>query len=115
MKRWLKSANFVVVALICLLVLSGCADTAWPTWITGEPDDSVLNAPRIVGKPESLNDNTWPNLANIPPKPNDVTTPDEGKKQIQQMNADKAEAYKIRKSLATSPPIITAPLPYIRQ
>ena len=74
MKTLLKASSFWRFSrelLLCSMVgLSGCAQ--WldlpPSW-TGEPDESVVNAPREVGTPPNLGGEDWPNLADVPDKP----------------------------------------------
>ncbi|HAX91635.1 MAG TPA: hypothetical protein DCY07_05430 [Rhodospirillaceae bacterium] len=54
------------VFFCAVFLLAACADVRGPQWLTGEPDDSVLNAPRVVGSPSGLKDPSWPNLADVP-------------------------------------------------
>jgi hypothetical protein len=104
MKRPSKSAPILtIISVFCLLLQAGCAQTKWPTWLTGEPDDSVLNAPRIVGTPPSHNDPTWPNLGSVPDKPKDFSTYADRKQKIDQMEADKVEAEKERQRIESMP------------
>lgn len=95
-KRALKTASFPV--FLGLLLLAGCADTSWPSWLTGEPNDRVLHAPRAIGTPAGLKNKTFPNLATVPPKPADFSTAEERNRAIEEMNSDrlKADAAKAR-------------------
>jgi hypothetical protein len=71
MKRKVKSAlNRTGLVFFCAsFLLSGCADSKGPTWLTGEPDDAILKAePRVVGTPDGLKKQGWPNLADMPDK-----------------------------------------------
>lgn len=70
MKRDLKSAAILTKSAFFFLVffLASCADVRGPQWLTGEPDESVLNAPRVVGGPSGTSDASWPNLADVPDK-----------------------------------------------
>jgi len=53
-------------AILLFFLLVGCADTKWPTWISGEPGDDVLLAPRAVARPTPSADKAWPNLGDVP-------------------------------------------------
>ncbi|MFA6280229.1 MAG: hypothetical protein WC612_05510 [Bdellovibrionales bacterium] len=57
-----------LVFFFLTLFLSACADVRGPQWLTGEPDEPVLNAPRVVGVPSGASDQSWPNLADVPDK-----------------------------------------------
>jgi hypothetical protein len=99
MKPESKSALFYAcLAFLGFGLLSGCADTKWPTWLTGEPDESVLNAPRPVGKPENKNDESYPLLSSVPEKPKDFSTIPQREKEISRLSREKAEADQIRAS-----------------
>ncbi|MDD5586933.1 MAG: hypothetical protein PHY92_08270 [Alphaproteobacteria bacterium] len=100
----LKSAPFFAfLAILCLLLPAGCADTKWPTWFTGEPDESVLSAPRAVRAPPSLHDKSWPNLATVPGKPDDFTPLSEREEQIRKMERDREEARNIQEMIESEP------------
>jgi hypothetical protein len=63
-----------------LLVLSACADTEWPQWISGEPTKEQLNAykgPIPMPNPGTQG-KEWPNLADVPHHPK-VTLSEEKK------------------------------------
>lgn len=52
-------------------VLTSCADTPWPQWITGEPTREQLDAyqgPIPMPNPNS-DGKEWPNLADVPKRP----------------------------------------------
>lgn len=68
MKRESKSAsNLACLVFLCTtMLLTACADVRGPQWLTGEPDESVLNAPRVVAVPSGAKDTGWPNLADVP-------------------------------------------------
>ncbi len=70
MKRDSKSAAILTKSAFFFLVffLASCADVRGPQWLTGEPDESVLNASRVVGAPSGASDQSWPNLADVPDK-----------------------------------------------
>ncbi len=102
MMRKTKSAEIRTSLMIfCLMALTGCADSKWVSWLTGEPGDSVLNVPQAVGAPPSQNETGWPNLASVPPKPKDFSTPAFRRTTIRQMNAAKTEAEAIRQRVGT--------------
>jgi hypothetical protein len=113
----LKSACFsCLVAILCLLLLAGCADTPWPSWLTGEPGENVLNAPRVVGTPPSLHDKSFPNLATVPNKPDDFSTIAERREKIRKMTADREQAQTIRERIESEPPPAPdIPPPFQRQ
>ncbi len=58
-------------AILFALSLSGCADTEWPHWITGEPTREELNAYKgpIEMPAIDVADKRIPNLAEVPPSP----------------------------------------------
>jgi len=94
-----------------LIGLAGCADTAWPTWLTGEPDETILHAPRVVGTPSGRNDETWPNLGNVPSKPKDFSVETERQKQIRKLEKARAEAEAIKERVDQTPmpPTLASP------
>ncbi len=65
MKNESKSAGKRAIVCLCL-VLGGCADTPWPSWLTGEPDEAILSAPRVVARPSDTQEKPWPLLGEIP-------------------------------------------------
>lgn len=94
MKRELKSASKRIkpFLFLALFSLGGCADTPWPSWITGEPDEAVLNAPRAVMRPQSPAAKDWPSLADVPnkkPKFSDVL---ELQDQAERLRSDQLKA-----------------------
>ena len=99
----LKSAIFCAAQILCLLSLASCADTKWPTWVTGEPDESVTNAPRLVGTAPSHDLKKWRNLADVPAKPTDFSTVEARGTIIHDMTDDKNEAEALRQRVASEP------------
>lgn len=54
-----------------LLLLSACADTQWPQWLSGEPTREQLDAykgPIPMPNPDTQG-KVWPNLADVPARP----------------------------------------------
>jgi len=49
-----------------LMLTTACADVRGPMWLTGEPDESIFAAPRVVGTPRGASSQTWPNLSEVP-------------------------------------------------
>lgn len=94
MKADPKSARNRKLAMLFLFVapLCACADVRGPQWLTGEPDESVLSAPRVVGKPSGATKAAWPNLADVPVKKPDFTKPDARAKQVEDLTSDKLKA-----------------------
>lgn len=91
MKSESKSAGKRAIVFLCLL-LGGCADTPWPSWLTGEPDDAVLYAPRAVTRPSDTQEKPWPLLGEIPAdKPEFSKTADLIEK-AEEMQSDKLKA-----------------------
>ena len=103
--RTKSSTILTIMILLGSLLLTSCADTRWPTWLTGEPDESVLNAPRVVGKPSGALDKTYPNLASVPEKPKDFSTTSERKELISTLKQDKTEAQDVRERLEALPSV----------
>lgn len=91
------------------MLLSSCADTRLPPWLTGEPDDGVLNAPRVVGVPPSAHDTSFPNLSTVPDKPQDYSPKSVRDEMIGVMQDDKDEAHEVRERLEAIPSPEAAP------
>lgn len=98
------NARQKIVVMVFLLSLSACADTKWPTWITGEPDDSVINAPRIVRDAPSQDEQTWPSLASVPPRPKDFSTTNFRKNEVMKMQDDTIDANRIKQEVEGNNP-----------
>ncbi len=99
------------ILVLFLLVLGGCADTPWPSWLTGEPDESVLNAPRVVETPPATGERDWPNLASVPEKPDNYSSEARRRKLIKKLTAQrrKAEEIKERADETPMPPTLSPP------
>lgn len=54
-----------------LLLLSACADTEWPQWLSGEPSKEQLDAYKgpISMPSQDSSGKPWPNLADVPERP----------------------------------------------
>jgi len=104
MKQESKSARnrvcLILFLLSCGMTLTACADVKVPNWLTGEPDASVLNAPRVVEKPAPLAQKDWPNLSEVPdtkPKFSDLATRNEKSRDLKSDNLKaQAEMERIR-------------------
>jgi hypothetical protein len=96
----MKKLARIAAILLIPCVLAGCADSKWPTWITGEPDESVLNAPRAVAAPEGQTVPGWPRLASVPGRPKPFSTSGERRKTVERMTGEKTEAEVIRQGIA---------------
>ncbi|MDD2325550.1 MAG: hypothetical protein PHW63_06080 [Alphaproteobacteria bacterium] len=77
--------------MMCVF-LAACADMRGPQWLTGEPDESVLNAPRVVGKPSGATVKTWPNLADVPKEKPVFSTLKDRQEELVDLNSDKLKA-----------------------
>lgn len=69
-----------VLYCFMLLLVCACADTEWPQWLSGEPTRAELDAykgPIPMPNPDTTG-KTWPNLADVPNRPN-IILPDEKK------------------------------------
>lgn len=99
----LKARRGGFILALFLLVLSGCADAPWPSWLTGEPDESILNAPRVVETPSKTGEREWPNLANVPQKPVDYSTEPKRRRLIKKLTAQKRKAEEIKKRADETP------------
>lgn len=116
MRRWgqltiIRGRTLSFLALFGLTLLAGCAETKFPTWLTGEPADSVINAPRIVRVAPSRAVAGWPNLAEVPEKPKDFSPSGESQKQMKRMQDDKAESETLRQKIQAAPAPSLPPLP----
>ncbi len=106
MKNESKSAP-KSVSICFFLLLTSCADTPWPSWLTGEPDQAVLSSPRVVARPSDTQEKPWPLLGEIPAdKPKFSKTSDLAEK-AEDMQSDKlkarAEMERIRNIQITGP------------
>ncbi len=54
-----------------LLLVSACADTQWPQWISGEPTREQLDDHKgLIPMPDTdPRGKSWPNLADVPERP----------------------------------------------
>ena len=71
-----RNRSRTILFLLSCLMMSACADVRGPQWLTGEPDESVINAPRAVATPKGALKQEWPNLSEVPetkPKFSDST------------------------------------------
>jgi hypothetical protein len=115
MKSKSQSSFFTCVSsalLLCSILLSmtGCADTKWPTWITGEPGESVLNNPeRVVGSPPVAPKDKWPNLGDMPDKPQNFVPKKEWDSVEEQLNSDKIDADIAKSRMGATAPTFEPP------
>ncbi|MGE4350986.1 MAG: hypothetical protein AB7E52_02220 [Bdellovibrionales bacterium] len=86
-----RNAKYVQIFLGVFL-LAGCADTRLPSWLTGEPGQEVLTAPRVVSRPEGAAQKTWPNLAEVPEKKPVFTSAKERDKTAEELQSDRLKA-----------------------
>lgn len=81
----------LLIMITLLIALTACADVPVPSWMTGEPEDSVVTNARIIGEPSGRIDKTWPNLADVPVKPADLITLDAAHEDMKTLANDRAE------------------------
>lgn len=106
MKYPLTSALMLTLStLFGALGLTGCADTPWPSWLTGEPDRHVLQAPRLVGRPPSVGQATYPSLSQVPEKPKDLPSQAQQQVLIDQLSQDRQQAQEARQRLEALPTV----------
>ena len=74
-----------------------------PQWLTGEPDESVLNAPRVVGKPSGASIKTWPNLAEVPKEKPVFSDVKDRQEERLDLNSDKLKAQAERERIRNVP------------
>lgn len=80
-------------AALCCILLASCADTEWPRWITGEPTKAELqnyNGP-IIMPAEGSENKAWPNLADVPPRPDGLMPAAETENIRQELKQKNAE------------------------
>lgn len=82
--------TFVLFA--ALFFLSACSADLLPTWISGEPDEAVLNAPRAVTRAPAGADRPWPNLADVPESKPSVLSQDKAAGLTRRLVQDRQEA-----------------------
>ncbi len=90
------------------LLLAGCAETPWPTWISGEPGAEVLQAPRAVKRAENTQGKPWPALGDAPSEKPVFSKTNEMEEEADVLHSDrlKAEAAKERiESLSMPEPL----------
>jgi hypothetical protein len=97
--------------LLCsmLFLLASCAETKWPTWITGEPGDEVINAPRPVARPDNYKTEGWPNLADVPDMPTDLTPRSDWDDMQAEMTSEKIDALIAKGRMEATEPDFAAP------
>lgn len=92
-----------------LLLLSSCADTEWPQWISGEPTKEQLDAykgpiPMPDGKTEGK---SWPNLADVPQRPKVILPEQDKNALVAEMKKENAQGLaEIAAYNAANPPIV---------
>ena len=104
----------MLFALCC--ILSACADVKVPTWLTGEPDDSIYAAPRVVSAPSPQKREGWPNLADVPEKKPVFTKQELRTDRTEELNSQRlqgqAEMERLRNiRMDEAAPAIEAPAP----
>ena len=94
-----KMTNFFQGAMLlaACIALSGCADATWVNGLTGEPDESIgqnrVGIPRVDSQGAK-----WPNLATVPPRPEDVPPLYARQQQVDQLSLDRIEGAKLLQS-----------------
>lgn len=79
-----------------VLLLSSCADTEWPHWLSGEPSRAELDAyhgPIEMPKPDT-DGKDWPNLADVPARPAVLMSDSDKQKLVSEMTAGNSEGNK---------------------
>ena len=92
-----------VIAALLLVGLNACADTRWPSSLTGEPPPEVTQAPRVVARPAASQAQDFPNLAIVPAKPSDYTPAAERQQRINELKQARQDAEAVRQRLGTAP------------
>jgi hypothetical protein len=84
----------LTLLLLGLAGLCACADTEWPQWISGEPTKAELSAYKgpIAMPAVDTENKPWPNLADVPPRPNVLMTPQETLALTNEMKQENKEA-----------------------
>ncbi|MCL2469185.1 MAG: hypothetical protein FWF24_03010 [Alphaproteobacteria bacterium] len=95
----MQARFFPTATLFCLLLCAGCADIKGPEWLTGEPEDEVLAAPRAVGTPSRAGLRSWPNLSEVPAQRPDFTDMDMVEQDRIIMNSNRLKADVIRQRM----------------
>ncbi|MDD3288079.1 MAG: hypothetical protein PHX43_03620 [Alphaproteobacteria bacterium] len=101
-----RHCAFVLLLGTITLALTSCADTKWPTFLTGEPDDSVLLAPRVVGEPPSRYGEDWPLLGNVPDAPKDFTSQKDWKKIKKKLKTSKKKSLAAKRRIDATAPVV---------
>lgn len=60
-----------IIFSFMLFLLSACADTEWPQWISGEPTKEEMDGYKgpIKMPKQEVSGKEWPNLADVPSRP----------------------------------------------
>jgi hypothetical protein len=95
------------------LFLSGCADTEWPKWISGEPTRDELNAYQGPIPMPALDtaDKPYPNLADVPKRPEIPSTPEQAHELTAEMTRDNQYGQFLSEGFKTQgqPPVLRPP------
>ena len=98
---------YSIFGLVALL-LSSCADTPWPHWISGEPTREELDAyqgPIAMPNPDT-DGKEWPNLADVPAKPKIILADNKKDALVSEMKTKNTQGLaEITKYNAAHPPI----------
>ncbi len=106
-----------------LLLLTSCADTEWPQWISGEPTKEQLNAYKgPIPMPDGKTDGkSWPNLADVPARPKVILQENDKNALVAEMKEENAQGLaEIAAYNEANPPIVKpiakpAPKPVVKK
>jgi hypothetical protein len=102
----MSGKNLALTCCLMSIVISGltaCADTRWPSSLTGEPPPAVTQAARVVARPTPDTAQDFPNLASVPDMPTDYTPLAEREQHIKDLNQARQDALAIRQRLGGTP------------
>mgnify|MGYP003387503019 FL=1 len=94
-------------------MLSACADTEWPQWISGEPTKEQLDAYKgpIKMPKQQVSGKEWPNLADVPDRPKIILADDKKSLLVTEMKDNNIQGLQViedynqaLKPAVTSPP-----------
>lgn len=98
-----------LISGVMLLLLTACADTEWPQWISGEPTKEQLDAYKgPIPMPDGKTDGkSWPNLADVPQRPKVILKEDDKNALVAEMKEENTQGLaEIAAYNEANPPIV---------
>src|SRR5690349_11146430 len=105
----------IAFALLALLGLAGCADSAALDMLGGGAGLPPEGAEQGLIRRATDEDKNWPNLATVPPRPSAFTKPAERQALMDRLKVDRAEDVTAREELDARAPVPSTAVAPARQ